>query len=321
MDGLDDWRRRFIGRGGELTALLRSIGSLPAEERPDAGRSANEARTRLEDALKAREAAIAAERRDDTESIDVTLPGYRQAVGGLHPITQTLRDIARAFAPLGFRVVDTPEVEWDEYNFEKLNIPPDHPARDMWDTFFVKGEAAGGQMLLRTHTSPAQIRVMEKVGPPIRILAIGRCYRYEDVNASHESIFYQIEGLAVDTGITMADLRGVLEYFARSLFGRERKIRIRGSFFPFTEPSCEAEMSCHVCGGSGCRVCGGTGWIEILGAGMVHPEVLRGVGYDPAKYSGFAFGMGAERVAMLRYGVDDMRDFYRNDLRFLRQFN
>ncbi len=301
--------------------MLRSIGSLPAEERPDAGRSANEARTRLEDALKAREAAIAAERYDDTEPIDVTLPGYRQAVGGLHPITQTLRDIARAFAPLGFRVVDTPEVELDEYNFEKLNIPPDHPARDMWDTFFVKGEAAGGQMLLRTHTSPAQIRVMEKVGPPIRILAMGRCYRYEDVNASHESIFYQIEGLAVDTGITMADLRGVLEYFARSLFGRERKIRIRGSFFPFTEPSCEAEMSCHVCGGSGCRVCGGTGWIEILGAGMVHPEVLRGVGYDPAKYSGFAFGMGAERVAMLRYGVDDMRDFYRNDLRFLRQFN
>ena len=318
---MDDWRRRFIGRSGELTALLRSIGSLPAAERPDAGKSANEARNRLEAALKAREAAIASERHDDTESIDVTLPGYRQAVGGLHPITQTLRDIARAFAPLGFRVVDTPEVEWDDYNFEKLNIPPDHPARDMWDTFFVKGEAAGGQMLLRTHTSPAQIRVMEKVGPPIRILAIGRCYRYEDVNASHESIFYQIEGLAVDTGITMADLRGVLEYFARSLFGRDRKIRIRGSFFPFTEPSCEAEMSCHVCGGSGCRVCGGTGWIEILGAGMVHPEVLRGVGYDPGKYSGFAFGMGAERVAMLRYGVDDMRNFYRNDLRFLRQFN
>ena len=318
---LDDWRRNYLGRGGRLNALLRSIGSLPAAERPRAGKAANEARKKLETAFKQREAALSAVRESDVEQIDVTIPGYRRSIGGLHPITRTLRDIARVLAPLGFRVVDTPEVEWDEYNFEKLNIPPDHPARDMWDTFFIKNEARPGEMLLRTHTSPAQIRVMEQIRPPVRVLAMGRCYRYEDVDASHESIFYQVEGLAVDSSITMSDLRGVLEYFARALFGRDREIRIRGSFFPFTEPSCEAEMSCHVCGGTGCRVCGGTGWIEILGAGMVHPEVLRGVGYDPDKYSGFAFGIGAERVAMLRYGIDDIRNFYRNDLRFLRQFN
>ncbi|MCY3801569.1 MAG: phenylalanine--tRNA ligase subunit alpha [Chloroflexi bacterium] len=321
LDALDDWRRSYLGRGGRLNALLRSIGSLPAAERPRAGQAANAARKKLGTALKQREAALSAEGEGDVEQIDVTIPGYRTNVGGLHPITRTLRDIARAFAPLGFRVVDTPEVEWDEYNFEKLNIPPDHPARDMWDTFFVKNEARPGAMLLRTHTSPAQIRVMEQIRPPVRVLAMGRCYRYEDVDATHESIFYQIEGLAIDSGITMSDLRGVLEYFARTMFGRDRKIRIRGSFFPFTEPSCEAEMSCHVCGGEGCRVCSGTGWIEILGAGMVHPDVLRGVGYDPDRYSGFAFGMGAERIAMLRYGIDDIRNFYRNDLRFLRQFN
>ena len=321
MDGLPGWRQKYLGRSGELTALLRSIGSLPATDRPKAGLAGNQAREKLEAAFKTYELAFVEQQQSESEDIDITLPGYRLNIGGLHPITQTLRDIARAFAPLGFRMVNTREVEWDEYNFEKLNIPPDHPARDMWDTFFLQDGAYPGQMLLRTHTSPAQIRVMEQVEPPIRILAMGRCYRYEDVDASHESIFHQIEGLAVDKHITMSNLRGVLEYFARTIFGRERTIRIRGSFFPFTEPSCEAEMSCHVCNGDGCRVCGGTGWIEILGAGMVHPNVLREVGYDPEIYSGFAFGMGAERIAMLRYGIDDIRTFYRNDLRFLRQFN
>ena len=322
LDALDDWRRSYLGRGGRLNALLRSIGSLPAAERPLAGQAANAARKKLETALKQREAALSAERESDVEQIDVTIPGYRTNVGGLHPITRTLRDIARAFAPLGFRVVDTPEVEWDEYNFEKLNIPPDHPARDMWDTFFVKNEARPGAMLLRTHTSPAQIRVMEQIRPPVRVLAMGRCYRYEDVDATHESIFYQIEGPGDRFGdyhVRLARRAGILR--ENDVRPRQEDQNTRQLLSPFTEPSCEAEMSCHVCGGEGCRVCSGTGWIEILGAGMVHPDVLRGVGYDPDKYSGFAFGMGAERIAMLRYGIDDIRNFYRNDLRFLRQFN
>ncbi len=318
---LEDWRRRYTGRSGELTGILRGIGKLSAEERPLVGQLANAARQRLESAHEGRKTVVEAESSADVEALDVTLPGYRPVVGGLHPVTQTLRDIRRVFASIGFRAVDSPEVEWDEYNFEKLNIPRDHPARDMWDTFFVDNPERPGEMLLRTHTSPAQARVMEQTEPPIRIITPGRCYRYEDVDASHEATFFQVEGLAVDTNITMADLRGTLEYFARALFGEDRKIRIRGSYFPFTEPSCEAEMSCHVCGGDGCRVCGHTGWIEMLGAGMVHPHVLESVGYDHRKYSGFAFGMGVERIAMLRYGIDDIRHFYRNDLRFLRQFN
>ena len=320
-DDLEEWRRRYTGRSGELTGILRAIGKLSAEERPAVGQAANAARQRLESAFDDRKTVLEAASLEDVESIDVTLPGYRPLVGGLHPITQTLRDIRRVFAEIGFRAVDSPEVEWDEYNFEKLNIPRDHPARDMWDTFFVDNPAHPGEMLLRTHTSPAQARVMEQTPPPVRIITPGRCYRYEDVDASHEATFFQVEGLAVDTNITMADLRGTLEYFARAMFGEGREIRIRGSFFPFTEPSCEAEMSCHVCGGDGCRVCGRTGWIEMLGAGMVHPNVLEGVGYDHRKYSGFAFGMGVERIAMLKYGIDDIRHFYRNDLRFLRQFN
>ena len=318
---LDDWRRRYTGRSGELTGILRGIGKLSAEERPAIGQAANAARRRLESAFEDRKTVLEAQSQADVEPIDVTMPGYRPSVGGLHPVTRTLRDIRRVFASIGFRAVDSPEVEWDEYNFEKLNIPRDHPARDMWDTFYIENPARPGEMLLRTHTSPAQARVMERTQPPVRIITPGRCYRYEDVDASHESVFFQVEGLAVDTNITMADLRGTLEYFARAMFGADRKIRIRGSFFPFTEPSCEAEMSCHVCGGDGCRVCGRTGWIEMLGAGMVHPNVLEGVGYDHRKYSGFAFGMGVERIAMLKYGIDDIRHFYRNDLRFLRQFN
>ena len=320
-EALEEWRRRYLGRSGELTALLRAVGGLPSDQRPEAGKVANRARDRLHNAYDVREAALLAGAGEGAQTIDVTLPGFPQAVGGLHPTTETLREIRRIFGNLGFRAVDSPEVEWDEYNFEKLNMPPEHPARDMWDTFFLQSKFRPGEMLLRTHTSPAQARVMEHVRPPVRVIMMGKCYRYEDVDANHESMFHQVEGLAVDSNITMSDLRGVLEYFAREMFGRERKIRIRGSFFPFTEPSVEAEMSCHVCGGKGCRVCDGTGWIEILGAGMVHPNVLQGVEYDHTRYSGFAFGMGAERIAMLRHGIDDMRHFYRNDLRFLRQFN
>jgi phenylalanyl-tRNA synthetase alpha chain len=221
---------------------------------------------------------------------------------------------------MGFQVVEGPEVEWDYYNFEALNIPANHPARDMWDTFYVDADHRVGQMLLRTHTSPNQVRVMEKSRPPVRVVVPGKCYRYEAVDASHEAMFYQVEGLAVDEGITLADLKGVLTNFAHHLFGRDRKVRFRCDYFPFVEPGAEMAVQCWVCQGAGCRLCKQSGWIEIMGAGMVHPRVLERVGYDPAVYTGFAFGMGPERVAMLRHGIDDIRLFYGNDLRFLRQF-
>ena len=312
------WRVTYLGRRSELTQLLRSIRDLPAAERRDAGQAANAVRKTLETAFNTR-----LQERQHTGKdvqVDVTMPGYPVRLGSLHPLTQTLREIVHIFAPLGFRAVRGPEVEWDHYNFEMLNIPADHPARDMWDTFHVRDDSQPGKVLLRTHTSPVQARIMEQLEPPIRVIVPGKVYRYEDRDASHESEFMQVEGLAVDEQITMADLRGTLTHFIRSLFGPDRNLRVRASYFPFTEPSAEAEMSCHVCDGSGCSVCGGSGWIEILGAGMVHPTVLENVGYDPDKYQGFAFGMGVERIAMLKYGITDIRSFYRNDLRFLRQF-
>ena len=315
--GLEDWRLRYLGRSGELTTLLRQIGKLPAAERPVAGRAGNAARDRLTEDLEQRRQELS---RSALAPLDVTMPGIATRSGGLHPITATIIEIRQVLARIGFRSVKSPEVESDDYNFSKLNIPEGHPARDMWDTFFIDAPDYPGRMLLRTHTSPAQARVMEQVPPPVRIIVPGKCYRYEDVDATHETMFHQVEGLAIDTGITMADLRGTLEFFVRSMFGREREVRIRGSYFPFTEPSCEADMSCPFCQQRGCRVCGKSGWIELLGAGMVHPDVLENVGYDPARYCGFAFGMGVERIAMLRHGIDDIRNFYRNDLRFLRQF-
>jgi len=316
---VEAWRVRVLGRKSELMQYLRSVGQLPPDQRKAAGEAGNAVRAQLEAALEAKLAEVqtAAQAR---EQVDVTMPGYAVRLGSLHPLTQTLRDIRRVFGLLGFRAVEGPEVEWDRYNFELLNIPPDHPARDMWATFHLRNEARPGEMLLRTHTSPVQARVMQAVRPPVRVIAPGKVYRYERRDASHESEFMQVEGLAVDERITMADLRGTLTTFVRALFGPERRVRIRASYFPFTEPSAEAEMSCHVCGGAGCRVCGGKGWIEILGAGMVHPRVLSAVGFDPARYRGFAFGMGVERIAMLKYGIPDIRLFYQNDLRFLRQF-
>ena len=319
-EALEEWRRRYLGRSGELTALLRAVGGLPSDQRPEAGKVANKARDRLQNAYDVRQAALLAGAGEGAQAIDVTLPGFPQAVGGLHPTTETLREIRRIFGNLGFRAVDSPEVEWDEYNFEKLNMPPEHPARDMWDTFFLQSTFRPGEMLLRTHTSPAQARVMEHVRPPVRVIMMGKCYRYEDVDANHESMFHQVEGLAVDSNITMSDLRGVLEYFAREMFGPESRIRFRPSFFPFTEPSAEVDVLCFLCQGTGCRVCKLSGWLEILGSGMVHPEVLRGVGYDPEEVTGFAFGMGVERIAMLKYGIDDIRLFFESDLRFLTQF-
>ena len=325
---LDAWRVRHLGRKSALTQMLRGLASLPLEQRKAVGASANEVKAILEsyyientEALKER-AYQAMEATAKGEKIDVTLPGRPIPLGRLHPTTQILEEICAIFTSMGFQVVEGPEVEWDYYNFEALNIPPDHPARDMFSTFWIDFENERGErpMLLRTHTSPMQIRVMEKTRPPVRVVVPGKIYRYEATDATHETMLYQIEGLAVDEHITLADLKGTLYEFARCLFGAERRVRFRCDYFPFVEPGVEMAIDCFACSGSGCRLCGNTGWIEILGAGMVHPDVLRRVEYDPDIYTGFAFGMGVERIAMLKYGIEDIRLFYSNDLRFLRQF-
>jgi len=316
---LSAWHKQYMGKKGKLTALLRSVGTLPKEKRPAFGQAANEVKSRLEAAYQAQ-----ADRLRQTESerellrskLDVTLPGRPTGPGHLHITTQSLRQIRAIFAEMGFQVYESPDVETDEMNFELLNMPPHHPARDMWDTFWISNE-----VLLRTHTSPGQIRVMrERYPDPIRVILPGKCYRYEQITARSEHQFYQVEGLAVGHGIKMTDLIGTLTEFARRLYGPERRIRIRGSYFPFTEPSIEADMDCILCAGEGCRVCKYSGWLEIAGAGMVHPAVLRNGGYDPDEWNGFAFGMGVERPAMLKYTINDIRLFYGNDLRFLRQF-
>jgi len=319
LTALDQWRIDYLGRKGALTRILRSVGDLPPEERPLVGRKGNELKKELEEALAAKTEALKREaflRSLEAERVDVTLPGRPVGLGRLHLSTQTLREIYAIFAEMGFQVVESPEVEWDLYNFELLNMPPHHPARDMWDTLYITDK-----MLLRTHTSPGQIRVMREFCPePIRVILPGKCYRHEDVTARSEFMFYQVEGLAVGKRITMGDLKGVLINFARMMFGEERQVRFRCSYFPFTEPSVEVDMDCILCGGQGCRVCKYTGWVEILGAGMVHPQVLVNGGYDPQVFSGFAFGMGPERIAMLKHNIDDIRYFYSNDLRFLEQF-
>jgi len=323
--GLEAWRVRYLGKNGALTQLLRGLAALPLAERKAVGASANEIKVLLEAALsqkreELKEIELAASLA--RERIDITLPGRPLPLGRLHPITQTLREICDIFSSMGFQVVEGPEVEWEYYNFEALNIPREHPARDMFSTFWIDFETESGQrpMLLRTHTSPMQVRIMEKMQPPVRVVVPGRVYRYEATDATHESMFHQVEGLAVGEGITLADLKGTLYEFAKRLFGAERKVRFRCDYFPFVEPGVEMAIDCFACGGSGCRVCGNTGWLEILGAGMVHPDVLRRVNYDPDIYTGFAFGLGVERIPMLRYGIEDIRLFYSNDLRFLRQF-
>ncbi|MBF8293494.1 MAG: phenylalanyl-tRNA synthetase, alpha subunit [Bacteroidetes bacterium] len=321
---LDEWRVAYLGRSGRLTAVLRTLGALPLEERRALGQRANEAKTALEEALAQREGVIREQEMAQSVAagrIDVTLPGRSAPLGRLHPSTQMVREICDAFVTMGFQVVEGPEVEWDYYNFEALNIPKDHPARDMWDTLWITPPSESERpMLLRTHTSPMQVRVMEKTRPPVRVVVPGKCYRYEATDATHESQFYQIEGLAVDENITFADLKGTLYQFAQRIFGQGRKVRFRCDYFPFVEPGVDMSIDCFFCEGSGCRICKDSGWIEIMGAGMVHPNVLRKVGYDPEVYTGFAFGMGPERIAMLKYGIDDIRLFYANDLRFLRQF-
>lgn len=324
LEAAEAWRIAYLGRKGALTQMLRAVGKLPTEDRPKIGDLANQVKEELLQALEARvqelqQKALAV---IEQERIDITLPGRRPPHGGLHPVTRTLHEIIEIFTPLGFSVYEGPEVEWDLYNFELLNIPPDHPARDMWATLYIAPPYGKGEdMLLRTHTSPGQIRVMREVAPePLRVLLPGRCYRYEAVDATHEWMFMQVEGLAVGKNITMADLKGVLAHFARQMFGEERKVRFRCDYFPFVEPGAEMAIDCFVCHGAGCRVCKYTGWIEILGAGMVHPQVLRNGGYDPDQFTGFAFGMGVDRIAMHKYRIEDIRYFYANDLRFLRQF-
>ena len=324
LQSLEEWRVAFMGRRGELTQLLRGLGSLPPEDRPAVGAAANAARGALEQAMTSREDAIKRSAgADGADSIDVTLPGWPIPRGGIHPTTRIVREICAAFSSMGFSVVEGPEIELERYNFEMLNIPKDHPARDMWDTLWIdhQNEAGERPMLLRTHTSPMQARIMENTRPPVRVVVPGKCYRYEATDPRHEWHFYQVEGLAVDRGITMTDLKGTLYEFARRIFGVDRKVRFRCDYFPFVEPGVDMSIDCFLCDGGGCRVCGDTGWIEIMGAGMVHPKVLQGVGYDPNIYTGFAFGMGPERISMLKHGIDDIRLFYANDLRFLRQFS
>ena len=315
---LEQIRIQYLGKKGELTSVLRGMGALTAEERPVVGQIANEVRAEIENALKIKaEAQKAAEleRKLATEKIDVTLPSNVAAPGKLHPLTQVQRTIEDIFIGMGFSIAEGPEVEYDYYNFQALNIPENHPARDTQDTFYITEN-----ILLRSQTSPVQVRTMEKQKPPIRVISPGRVYRSDAVDATHSPLFHQVEGLVVDKGITMGDLKGMLETFAKTLFGNETRLRFRPHHFPFTEPSAEVDVSCFVCGGKGCRVCKNEGWIEILGAGMVHPYVLSNCGIDPDEYSGFAFGMGVERIAMKYYGIDDMRLLYENDTRFLEQF-
>lgn len=315
---IDNLRVEFLGKKGAITGVLRGMGSLSSEERPVIGQLANDVRTFIETRISEKLAELKAkelEKRLKTETIDVTMPGKKPAEGSLHPLNKVADEMKELFIGMGYEIAEGPEVEYDYYNFEALNLPEGHPARDTQDTFYITDK-----ILLRTQTSSVQIHVMEHQKPPIRIISPGKVYRADNLDATHSPIFHQLEGLVVDKGVTMGDLKGTLEVYAKSMFGENTKIRLRPHHFPFTEPSAEVDVSCWGCGGSGCRICKGEGWIEVLGCGMVHPDVLRRCGIDPEVYSGFAFGIGIERTAMARYGVSDMRQFYENDVRFLGQF-
>lgn len=316
-ESLHELRVKYLGKKGLLTSVMKGLGGLSAEERPLIGQMANVVKAQLEERVDSVLQEIRRKNKEEklkSERLDVTLPGRRRPLGSKHPISQVIEDISGIFAGLGFKVAEGPEIEMDYYNFEALNIPKDHPARDMQDTFFVNES-----IVLRTHTSPVQIRTMLKQAPPVRIIAPGTVYRC-DSDATHSPMFHQIEGLLVDKGITFGDLKGILTIFVNQCFGSGTGVRLRPSFFPFTEPSAEVDIACVMCKGKGCRICKNTGWLEILGAGMVDPEVFRHVSYDSEEYTGFAFGMGIERIAMLRYGISDMRLLFENDLRFLSQF-
>lgn len=318
---LNDIRVAYLGKKGPITEVLRGMGKLAPEERPKMGALANTIRAAIAEEITSRQKEleeIAVQEKLAAEKIDVTLPGRPIQVGNHHPLTKTIEEIENLFIGMGYTIAEGPEVEKDYYNFEALNLPKGHPARDMQDSFYITSD-----ILLRTHTSPVQARTMEKHHGkgPVKIICPGKVYRRDSDDATHSHQFTQIEGLVVDENIRMSDLKGTLEVFAKKIFGEDREIRLRPSFFPFTEPSVEMDISCFICGGDGCHVCKKTGWIEILGAGMVHPNVLEMAGFDSKKYTGFAFGMGPERIAMLKYGIDDIRHFYTNDLRFLKQFS
>jgi phenylalanyl-tRNA synthetase alpha chain len=313
-EAVQEANTKYLGRKGLMTQMLRSVAQLPVEERPAAGRRANQVKQQIEAAIQAAAARLEGAAQGGAEGIDVSLPGRKSAPGPLHPLTQITQRICDIFIRMGYEVVEGPEVESDYYNFEALNIPKDHPARDMQDTFYVSDD-----IVLRTHTSPTQPRVMEKRQPPVRIIAPGKVYRC-DSDITHTPMFHQVEGLLVDENVSFGHLKGTLTAFVHQMFDPQTRLRFRPSFFPFTEPSAEVDILCVICRGKGCRVCKQTGWLEILGSGMVHPAVLENVGYDSSRYTGFAFGMGVERITMLKYGVDDIRKYFENDIRFLRQF-
>ena len=314
LSDLERFRIAYLGKKGLLTSLMKRLAELSSEERPEAGQAVNRLKSDLTKRFEEARERILSQKGEGVSLLDVTLPGREPSRGHLHPITQVSLEICEIFRRMGFKVVEGPEVELDYYNFEALNIPADHPARDMQDTFYVSD-----RVLLRTHTSPMEVRVMESQSPPVRIISPGKVYR-RDSDVTHTPMFHQVEGLLVDKGVTFGDLKGTLTSFVHQMFGRETALRFRPSFFPFTEPSAEVDIRCVICRGKGCRTCKNTGWIEILGSGMNDPAIYTFVGYDPEVYSGFAFGMGIERVAMLKYGIDDIQLFYRNDMRFLRQF-
>lgn len=311
---IDDLSVRYLGRKGIITQLLRSVSKLPKEKRPEVGRKANKIKRTLEDVFKDARRKIETRAAEKDDGIDVTLPGRAVRQGSLHPITQITNQICDILSKLGFDISEGPEVETDYYNFEALNIPKNHPARDMQDTFYISEN-----VVLRTHTSPIQVRIMEKLSPPVRVIAPGKVYRC-DSDLTHTPMFHQVEGLLVDKNISFGDLKGTLTTFVHQMFDDRTSLRFRPSFFPFTEPSAEVDILCVICRGKGCRVCSQTGWLEVIGSGMVHPAVFENVGYDTTRFTGFAFGMGVERIAMLKYGIDDIRKFFENDLRFLRQF-
>lgn len=311
---IDDLSVRYLGRKGLVTQFLRNVSKLPKEKRPEEGRKANEIKRTLEDVFKDARRKIESRPTEKDDGIDVSLPGRAVRQGVLHPITQITNQICDILSKLGFDIYEGPEVETDYYNFEALNIPKNHPARDMQDTFYISED-----VVLRTHTSPIQVRIMEKLSPPVRVIAPGKVYRC-DSDLTHTPMFHQVEGLLVDENISFGDLKGTLTTFVHKMFDDRTSLRFRPSFFPFTEPSAEVDILCVICRGKGCRVCSQTGWLEVLGSGMVHPAVFENVGYDTTRFTGFAFGMGVERIAMLKYGIDDIRKFFENDLRFLRQF-
>lgn len=312
---VEELRVKYLGRKSQLTSVLRGLKDLPPDEKREVGKLANSVRSELEAKLSEIAESLAVATQGLGDAFDYTLPGRTRKLGRIHPITRTLEDISRIFYGMGFEIVVGPDVEEDYYNFEALNIPKDHPARDMQDTFYINEE-----VVLRTHTSPVQVRTMKSQEPPVRIIAPGMVYRNEAISARSNAVFHQIEGLYVDVGVTFADLKGVLSVFVKEYFGEDAKMRLRANYFPFTEPSAEVDISCFICGAKGCPVCKHTGWLEILGCGMVDPAVFEAVGYDPEKYSGYAFGMGIERICMLKYRIQDIRRFYENDLRLLEQF-